>query len=57
MLNSGSLSWIVISRCPNSFVDEAYEEPEELQLDEEMVRNAIIEDRSRNSNKNNRAYR
>ena len=37
MLKNGSFSWIVISRGPNFFVDEACQEQEESPQDVEMV--------------------
>ena len=43
MLNNGSLSRIVISRGPNRYVDEVYEEKEEPSHDEEMASGASIE--------------
>ena len=42
MLNNGSLSWIVIYRGPNRYVDELYEE-EEPSHDEEMASGTSIE--------------
>ena len=44
MLNNGSLSRIVISRGPNRYVDEVYEEIEERSHDEEMVSGASSEE-------------
>ena len=43
MLNDRSLSRIVIPRGPNRYVDEVYEEKEELSHDEEMASGTSIE--------------
>ena len=43
MLKNGSFSWIVISRGPNFFVDEAWQEQEESPQDVEMVSYTCVE--------------
>ena len=53
LLKNGPLSWIVMSRGQNRYVDEVYEETEEPPHDEETVRGTSM----RRSNRNNRAHR